>query len=304
MPIVIDKNLPAYKILSDEKIFVMHDKRANKQDIRPIEIAIVNLMPTKIETETQLMRLLGNSPLQVNITLIKMNSYQSKNTSKTHLDQFYKGLDELQDRCFDGMIITGAPVEQFEYTDVAYWEELEKVMDYADKKVTSTIFICWGAQAALHYYYGIEKIKLDKKLFGIYKYRSSSGTRDMLLKGLDDEFDIPMSRHTDVDWDAVKQCPHIKILAQNENGPSIIKSKDKKIFLLGHSEYDVMTLDGEYRRDLEKGIAIDKPVNYYIEGTNKVNCSWRSTANLLFYNWLNYYVYQITPYEIEKVKSK
>lgn len=302
MPIVIDKNLPAYKILSDEKIFVMHDRRANKQDIRPIEIAIVNLMPTKIETETQLMRLLGNSPLQVNITLLKMDSYQSKNTAQTHLNQFYKTLDEIQERCFDGMIITGAPVEQFEYSDVAYWDELKKVMDYADRKVTSTIFICWGAQAALHYYYGIEKVKLDKKLFGIYKYKSS-GAKDMLLKGLDDEFAIPMSRHTDVDLEAVKNCQNIKILAQNEYGASIMKSKDKKIFLLGHSEYDEFTLDKEYKRDLEKGFDIEKPVNYYIENTNKISCTWRSTANLLFYNWLNYYVYQITPYEIEKVKK-
>ncbi len=304
MPIIIPKALPAFSILQDENVFVMPKVRAETQDIRPIEIAIVNLMPTKIETETQLMRLLGNSSLQVNVTLVKMGSYESKNTSAEHLDKFYQTFDEIKDKKFDGMIITGAPVETLLFEEVMYWQELTRIMDYADSNVTSTIFICWGAQAGLNYYYGINKPLLPKKMFGIYANKAVA-KYDKLLKGMDDTFYIPMSRHSTVDEDAIRANENLQVLAESkEGGISIVKSvDDKKFFFMGHSEYDRDTLKTEYLRDLAKGDKIDPPINYFVNGDiDHINVNWRSTANLLYYNWLNYYVYQVTPYDIVKKK--
>lgn len=304
MPIVIPKALPAFDVLTNENIFVMPKARAMSQDIRPIEIAIVNLMPTKIETETQLMRLLGNSSLQVNVTLIRMGSYESKNTSAEHLEKFYKTFEDIKDRKLDGMIITGAPVETLEYEEVQYWSELTKIMDYADKNVTSTIFICWGAQAGLHYHFGIDKLLLPKKKFGIFANHAVT-EHDMLLKGMDDVFYIPMSRHTHIDESSVRASKDLVVLAESQDaGISIIKSADdRKFFFIGHSEYDRDTLKSEYLRDLNKGEKIDPPENYFVDGDiDKISVKWRSTANLLYYNWLNYYVYQVTPYDIEAIK--
>ncbi len=298
MPIVIPKSLPAHDILSEENIFVMSHARASEQDIRPIEIAIVNLMPTKVDTETQLMRLLGNSPLQVNVTLVNTDSYVSKNTPPEHMRKFYRTFAEIRNRHFDGMIITGAPVETLPFEDVAYWRELQGIMDYADKYITSTLFICWGAQAALYHYYGIDKTVLPKKLFGVYRVRALDGN-EPLLRGMNDIMHIPMSRHTTVDEDAVYAHDDLKVLAAgDECGISIIKSKDnKKFFFTGHSEYDRYTLRKEYLRDLDKGLEIAPPLHYFIDGdTDRVNMKWRSTATLLFSNWLNY-VYQVTPFD-------
>ena len=300
MPIVIPKALPAYKILSEENIFVMGDVRAETQDIRPIELAIVNLMPTKIETETQLLRLVSNSPLQVKVTLLKTDSYTPTHVSNNHLTRFYKTFDEIKEKRFDGLIITGAPVETLEFEEVKYWKELIDIMDWAERAVTSTLFICWGAQAGLYYHYGIKKYLLPKKLFGIYE-NNAVAPYDPLLKGMDDVFKIPMSRHTEIDQKAVLNHPDLAVLACGKDcGISIIKSRDdKKIFLTGHSEYDRDTLHKEYHRDLDKGEPIEAPVNYYTERGDAVNMSWKSAANLIFYNWLNYYVYQVTPYDIE-----
>jgi homoserine O-succinyltransferase len=302
MPIVIPEAIPAYKILENENIFVMAKKRAESQDIRPLEIAIVNLMPTKIETETQLMRLLSNSPLQINVTLIRTESYKSVNTSADHMERFYKTFSEIQHRMFDGMIITGAPVETLPFEEVLYWEELKKIMDYAEKKVTSTIYICWGAQAALYHYYGINKKLRQSKLFGVYK-NVATVAYEPLLKGLNDTFSIPHSRHTAVDEDAVRACEALTVIAEGKDcGLSIVRTKDAaRFFFFGHSEYDRETLKNEYLRDLNKGLPINPPENYFIDGDiSRINMSWNSTGNLLFYNWLNYYVYQITPYVLEE----
>lgn len=301
MPIVIPKDIPAFSVLKKENIFVMPKKRAESQDIRPIEIAVVNLMPTKVETETQLLRLLANTPLQVNLTLIKTATYKSTNTSENHMERFYKTFDEIRDTRFDGMIVTGAPVENLDFREVAYWEELKAIFDYADSMVTSTIYICWGAQAAMYHYYGIEKKPLGKKLFGVFKNRASVKF-EPLLKGLNDTFSIPHSRYTEIDADAVKADKKLRILAEGErSGISIVKSRDdRKFFFFGHSEYDRETLKNEYLRDKEKGIKIDPPENYFIDGDiNRIDMSWNSTGNLLFYNWLNHYVYQVTPYNLE-----
>jgi homoserine O-succinyltransferase len=302
MPIIIPKDIPAYNVLRNENIFVMTQKRAIRQDIRAIEIAILNLMPTKIATENQLIRLLSNSPLQVNITLLSTVTYQSKNISKAHLEKFYKSFDDVSDRKFDGMIITGAPVETLSFEEVDYWEELTRILEYAKKNVTSTLFICWGAQAALKHYYGIGKNTLSKKLFGVYE-QVSNCPFDPLLKGLDDVFYIPHSRHTASDEQAIRQCKELIVLAESEKtGPAILKSvNDKQIYFFGHSEYDKDTLLYEYERDLNKGLNIDMPYNYFVDTeTYKINVNWRSTANILFSNWLNYYVYQVTPYDLEK----
>ena len=301
MPIVIPKDIPAFSVLKKENIFVMPKKRAESQDIRPIEIAVVNLMPTKVETETQLLRLLANTPLQVNLTLIKTATYKSTNTSENHMERFYKTFDEIRGTRFDGMIVTGAPVENLDFREVAYWEELKAIFDYADSMVTSTIYICWGAQAAMYHYYGIEKKPLGKKLFGVFKNRASVKF-EPLLKGLNDTFSIPHSRYTEIDADAVKADKKLRILAEGErSGISIVKSRDdRKFFFFGHSEYDRETLKNEYLRDKEKGIKIDPPENYFIDGDiNRIDMSWNSTGNLLFYNWLNHYVYQVTPYNLE-----
>lgn len=300
MPIIIPKGLPAYKSLSDEKIFVMDEARAVGQDIRPIEIAILNLMPTKETTETQLIRLLSNSPLQINVTLIKTDSYEPTHVSIGHMIRFYKSLDEIKKMKFDGMIVTGAPVETIPFEEVKYWKELEQIFDFADKNVTSTIYICWGAQAALYHKFKIAKQVLPDKLFGVYPAHAVVAN-DMLLKGMDDTFYIPTSRHTCIDEIALKNAPKIKVLAESdEAGVMIAKTVDNKsFFFTGHSEYDRFTLLNEYVRDLEKGLPIQKPVNYFAgDSLEKVDMKWRSTANLLFYNWLNYYVYQVTPFNL------
>ncbi len=300
MPIVIPRGLPAFENLQSEKIFVMDKKRAVGQDIRPIEIAILNLMPTKETTETQLIRLLSNSPLQINVTLIKTDTYVPTHVTDDHMNRFYKSLDEIKKMKFDGMIVTGAPVETLPFEEVKYWHELEQIIDFADKNVTSTIYICWGAQAALYHKFGIGKHMLDKKLFGIFPTHAVV-KNDMLLKGMDDTFYIPSSRHTSVDEIALRENPDIKILAEGEeSGVAIAKTLDNKsFFFTGHSEYDRYTLRNEYLRDLEKGLPIERPKNYFAtDDIDKVDMKWRSTANLLFYNWLNYYVYQVTPYHL------
>ena len=299
MPIVLPKDIPAYSALLQENIFVMNDERAFTQDIRPLEIAILNLMPTKVETETQFMRLLSNSPLQVNVTLVYTESYKSKNTAAAHLERFYKKFDDIKDKHFDGMIITGAPVETMPFEEVAYWEELKKLFDFADKNVTSTIYICWGAQAALYYHYGIDKHLLPTKLFGIFPHKKNLEQHDPLLKGIDDVFYIPHSRHTTVDIEEVKRCKELIVLSESEaTGLSIAKSKDnKKIFLTGHMEYDRNTLKAEYERDVAKGLPIAPPVNYFTDAScTDVRVTWTSAANLFYTNWLNYYVYQVTPF--------
>lgn len=300
MPIVIPRGLPAFESLQSEKIFVMDNKRAVGQDIRPIEIAILNLMPTKETTETQLMRLLSNSPLQINVTLIKTDTYAPTHVADDHMTRFYKSLDEIKKMKFDGMIVTGAPVETLPFEEVKYWHELEQIIDFADKNVTSTIYICWGAQAALYHKFGINKHILDKKLFGIFPTHAVV-KNDMLLKGMDDTFYIPSSRHTAIDETALRENPNIKILAEgDETGVAIAKTLDNKsFFFTGHSEYDRYTLRNEYLRDLEKGLSIERPKNYFAnDDVDKVDMKWRSPANLLFYNWLNYYVYQVTPYHL------
>ena len=300
MPIVIPKDMPAYSKLTEENIFVMNDERAFSQDIRPLEIAILNLMPTKVETETQFMRLLSNSPLQVNITLINTKTYKSKNTSSEYLEKFYKNFDDLKDKHFDGMIITGAPVETMPFEDVMYWDELKNIFDFADKNVTSTIYICWGAQAALYYHYGIKKSETDKKIFGVFPHKKAIDYSDPIFKGFDDIFFMPHSRHTTVSTDAVEHINDLIVLSKTDyTGVSIIKSKDnKKIFVTGHMEYDRDTLKTEYDRDVSKGLPIDKPYNYFIDDScQNVNFCWSSTANLFYTNWLNYYVYQVTPFK-------
>jgi len=304
MPIIVPKDIPASKILQSENIFVMNDKRAMRQDIRPLEIAILNLMPTKIVTETQLMRLLSNSPLQINITLISTETYVGKNTPLEHLQRFYKSFSDVKDKKFDGLIVTGAPVEDIDFEEVKYWDELKKVFDFASTNVTSTIFICWGAQAALHYYYGIQKYPLAKKLFGIYKHKKLV-SYERLLKGTDDRFYMPHSRHTTVKEEDIKKCKDLVLIASSkEAGASIARSKDNKfIFIMGHAEYDRDTLEKEYKRDLDKGLPIDPPENYYVEGNKgEIKMCWTSTANLIYMNWLNHYVYQLTPYDIDDIK--
>ncbi|MBP3494994.1 MAG: homoserine O-succinyltransferase [Clostridia bacterium] len=306
MPIIIPKDIPAYSTLLSENIFVMNHERAMTQDIRPIEIAILNLMPTKIETETQLIRLLSNSPLQIKVTLIGTETYVGKNTSLGHLQRFYKTFSEIKDTHFDGMIITGAPVEMMDFSEVKYWKELTEILDYASKNVQSTIFICWGAQAALHYYYGLNKHVLDKKLFGIFKHQKYVQF-DPLLKGTDEEFYMPHSRHTTVHADDIRGVEDLLLLAgSDEVGASIARSRDgRRIFLMGHMEYDRDTLKREYLRDIEKGLDIEEPKNYFRDKEKtKIVPNWYSVANLIYSNWLNYYVYQMTPYDIKGITQR
>ncbi len=305
MPIVIDKDIPAYKILTEEKIFVMDKTRAKLQDIRPIEIAILNLMPTKETTETQFMRLLSNSPLQVNVTLVQTSTYKATHVDKSHLDRFYKTFDEIKHNKFDGMIITGAPVENMPFEKVAYWKELEEILDWTTKNVTSTLFICWGAQAALHYFYGIKKHPLKEKCFGIFAHqRVRDGIAEPLMRGISDEFHMPHSRHTIIYAKDILHVNSLKILAYSKKaGASVIKSVDnRQVFVTGHMEYDRDTLKKEYERDKSAGLDIKPPVNYFTDGSyTDVKMNWSSTANLFYINWLNYYVYQVTPYDINEV---
>ena len=307
MPIVIDKDLPAYKILTGERLFVMDNERAFNQQIRPIEIAILNLMPNKETTETQLMRLLSNSPLQVNITLLNTSSYSATHTEKGHLERFYKTFTEVESKKFDGMIITGAPVENLPFQKVAYWKELVDIFEWTKSNVTSTLFICWGAQAALYHFYGIKKHALKDKCFGIFAHqRIRDGVPEPLMRGISDEFHMPHSRHSIIYAKDIMHVNDLKILAYSKRaGASIIKSVDnRRVFVTGHMEYDRYTLKNEYERDLEKGLAIKPPVNYFTDnGMTEVKMNWTSTANLFYINWLNYYVYQVTPYDINEIEA-
>lgn len=300
MPIVIPKEIPAFETLEAENIFVMNNERAVSQDIRPIEIAILNLMPTKIETETQLLRSLANSPLQINVTFITTETYIPKNIEKSHLDKFYTCFSDIKHKKFDGMIITGAPVEKLDFCDVEYWEELKQIMDFSNTNVTSSIYICWGAQAALNHFYKIKKHLLPKKVFGVFEHKKMVKF-ESLLNGIDDVFYVPHSRHTKILNEDIKACKEIIGLCESkEAGISIIKSIDnKKVFITGHLEYDKYTLKDEYERDLKNKQQINEPVNYFKNG--KVVVKWRSTANILFTNWLNYYVYQATPYSLDDI---
>ncbi|EDS78674.1 homoserine O-succinyltransferase [Clostridium botulinum C str. Eklund] len=300
MPIIIPENLPASNTLTGENIFVMHEARALSQDIRPLKILILNLMPQKIQTETQLLRLLGNTPLQVDVRLLHIESHESKNTSKEHMLRFYETFNDVKNEKFDGMIITGAPVETLEYEEVDYWKELKKIMNFSVTNVTSTLHICWGAQAGLYHHYGIPKHILKKKMFGVFKHTlNKDGVQ--LLRGFDNEFYVPHSRHTEVLREDVLKIPELKILSESEeSGLYIVATKEaKQIFVMGHSEYDPDSLKWEYDRDIGKGMDIEVPRNYYPDDdpTKEPIVRWRSHANLLFSNWLNYYVYQETPYE-------
>lgn len=300
MPIRIDDDLPVKKILEDENIFVMGTRRAVGQEIRPLNILILNLMPLKEETELQLMRSLSNTPLQVNITLLRTMTYQSKNVTKGHLDRFYEDFSSVRNKKWDGFIITGAPVEKYEFEDVDYWDELREIMDWSENNVTSTMHICWGAQAGLYYRYGVRKYDLPKKLSGIYEHHTFH-RKTPLVRGFDDSFFVPHSRYTGVSKEDIVNNPHLDIVAESEEaGPYlIIGDGGKNIFVTGHPEYDVLTLDKEYKRDKKKGLNPDIPVNYYPDDdpTRKPVKSWRCHANTLYANWLNYYVYQITPYD-------
>ena len=304
MPIKVPNGLPAVKTLKDENIFVMTHKRAVKQDIRPLKILLLNLMPKKIETETQFARLLGNTPRQVEMEMMYTTSHKSKNTSEEHLLAFYKTFDEIKDNKYDGMIITGAPVENMEFEEVEYWDELCEIMEWSKSHVTSTFHICWGAQAGLYYHYGIQKHPLPKKCFGVYPHKVDY-KKSILFRGFDETFMVPQSRHTTVYAEDIKKVKGLKILASSkETGVyAVSTSKGKQIFVTGHSEYDKDTLKNEYLRDKEKGLEIDIPKNYFPndDPTKEPIVSWRAHANLLFSNWLNYFVYQTTPYDIETI---
>ena len=301
MPIRIPNNLPATGVLKQENIFVMTETRAITQDIRPLEIVLLNLMPTKIATETQLTRLLGNTPLQVHLELMHMSSHKSKNTSQEHLLSFYKTFDELKHRKFDGMVITGAPVEKMQFEDVDYWEELCEIMEWSKTNVHSTFHICWGAQAGLYYHYGIPKYDLDEKLFGVFEHRMDY-RRSILLRGFDDQFWVPHSRHTTVKREDIEAMPGLKILASSEDAGvyAVMNKEGRQIFITGHSEYDPDTLLKEYLRDKNAGLPIHVPENYFPDDDDSRYpiVRWRGHANLLFSNWLNYFVYQTTPYDI------
>ena len=306
MPIRIPNDLPAADVLEQENIFVMNQNRAGSQDIRPLEIVLLNLMPTKVVTETQLSRLLGNTPLQVNLSLMHTTSHRSKNTPQDHLLSFYKDFGDLKHRKFDGMVITGAPVEQLPFEEVDYWQELCQIMEWSKTNVHSTLHICWGAQAGLYYHYGIPKHDLDKKLFGVFPHQADY-KRAILLRGFDDTFYAPHSRHTTVLREDIEKCPELRILASSrEAGVYAVMTKHgKQIFVMGHGEYDPDTLDREYRRDKALGLPIAVPANYYPDDddTREPLVTWRGHANLLFSNWLNYFVYQTTPYDIMTVGS-
>jgi homoserine O-succinyltransferase len=301
MPIKIPDSLPAKEILSGENIFVMDESQAFHQDIRPLRIAILNLMPTKETTETQLLRLIGNSPLQVDVVLLHPSSHTSKNTSADHLKSFYTTFDEISDRRFDGLIVTGAPVEQLEFEDVNYWEELKVIFEWSKTNVTSTMHICWAAQAGLYHHFGVRKVSLPDKCFGVFPH-TLSHNNIKLLRGFDEVFHVPHSRHTDVSREDIESNPELQILAESEEaGVYLVSTHDgKQIFVTGHSEYDPFSLKWEYDRDIAKGMDIEIPKHYYPKDdpTRTPPAVWRAHANLLFANWLNYYVYQETPYDI------
>ena len=305
MPIKIPNGLPARETLESENIFVMPETRARTQNIRPLRIALLNLMPTKIVTETQLSRLLGNTPLQVELELVQVSSHKSKNTSQEHMLAFYKTFADIEDQFFDGMIITGAPVEQMPFEQVEYWDELCEIMEWSKTHVHSTFHICWGAQAGLYYHYGIQKYPLEKKLFGIFPHVVERKS-NMLFRGSDDVFMVPHSRHTTVRREDVEKVPALKILSTSpEAGIYALSTESgRQIFITGHSEYDARTLEQEYLRDKAKGLPIAVPKNYYPDDddTQPPRVTWRSCANLLYSNWLNYFVYQTTPYDLGELK--
>ena len=307
MPIRIPNNLPATKTLTDENIFVMTETRAVSQDIRPLEIVVLNLMPTKIETETQLSRLLGNTPLQVSLEFIHTRSHEAKNVSKDHLFQFYKTFDQICRRNFDGLVITGAPVEQMPFEEVEYWKELCEIMEWSKTHTNSTFHICWGAQAGLYYHYGIPKYPLEEKLFGVFPHRVER-TSNMLMRGFDDEFMVPHSRHTTLRREDLERCPALKILASSEQAGvyAIATEGGRQVFITGHSEYDADTLRREYLRDKNAGLPIHVPENYFPNDDDSLppRVTWRGHANLIYQNWLNYFVYQTTPYDLSQLDSK
>jgi homoserine O-succinyltransferase len=304
MPIRIPNDLPAAETLLQENIFVMDQNRALRQDIRPLEIVLLNLMPTKIATETQLSRLLGNTPLQVNLELMHTSTHVSKNTPQEHLLSFYKSFDELKHRKFDGMVITGAPVEMMPFEEVDYWPELCEIMEWSKHNVHSTFHICWGAQAGLYYHYGIDKKVMHKKMFGVFEHKADY-KRSILLRGFDDTFWVPHSRHTTVERADIEKVPQLRILASSEEAGiyAVATKGGRQIFVTGHSEYDPETLEKEYLRDKNLGLPIDVPKNYYPndDDTQPPLVRWRGHANLLFSNWLNYFVYQTTPYDIMSI---
>ncbi len=301
MPIKIQNDLPAREILERENIFVMDEYRAMHQDIRPLQVLILNIMPVKQDTELHLLRMLANTPLQVDITFLNMKSHISLNTSPNHLDRFYTTFDEIRHKNYDGLLITGAPVEDMTFEEVDYWEEMCEIMDWAETHVTSTLHICWGAQAGFYHYYGINKKALPEKLFGVYPHRVSN-RKTPLVRGFDDVFYAPHSRHTETPAEAIHACSEVTVLAEGEEaGVFLAIAEDgKKIFVNGHPEYDRYTLHNEYYRDLNKGLPIHVPYNYYPndDPTEKPLLQWRSHSNNLYTNWLNYYVYQVTPYEL------
>jgi homoserine O-succinyltransferase len=306
MPIKIPNELPAVRVLEEENIFVMTETRAITQDIRPLRILLLNLMPTKIDTETQLSRLLSNTPLQVELYLMHTATHKSQNVAQEHLTSFYQTFSEYRDKYFDGMVITGAPVEKLEFEDVDYWGELCEIMEWSKTHVHSTFHICWGAQAGLYYHYGVKKYPLDKKLFGVFAHKADY-QRSILLRGFDDSFNVPHSRHTTVRREDIEKIPELKILASSdEAGVYAVSSKNgRQIFITGHSEYDPKTLEKEYLRDKNAGFEIDVPKNYYPndDDTCEPMVTWRSHANLLYSNWLNYFVYQTTPYDIQNMSN-
>lgn len=306
MPIKIPKDLPAYEVLSNENIFIMNNERAITQDIRPLKIGILNLMPIKIQAENQLLRYLSNTPLQVEVTLIQTKSYRSSHTPIEHLEKFYRYIDDVKKQKFDGLIITGAPVEKLEFEEVEYWNELKEIMEWTKTNVFSTVHICWGAQAALYHHYNVPKYTLDKKLFGVYKHRNNI-CNDSLTRGLNDVFYAPHSRHTSILREQIEKVDELEILSESdEAGLFIVANKDRRqIFITGHLEYDRDTLKGEYLRDLSKGLDIEVP-KYYFENDDANTIplvKWRESANIVFGNWLNYCVYQNTPYNIEEIKE-
>ena len=301
MPIKVQSNLPAKKVLEDENIFIMDENRAISQDIRPLKIAILNLMPLKEATEVQLLRSLSNTPLQVDVTFLTTASYVGTNTAASHLDKFYQTYEDVKGEKFDGLIITGAPVEQMEFEEVNYWDELTNIMDWSKKNVTSTLHICWGAQAGLYYHYGIQKVSLSEKVSGVFKHQVRH-RENPLVRGFDDFFWAPHSRHTEVPIEKIREQKDLTILAESsEVGAFLVVSEDgRQIFVMGHPEYDRLTLDTEYKRDTEKGISVPVPKNYYPDDDPSQSPAllWRSHANLIYTNWLNYFVYQVTPYDL------
>ena len=307
MPLNLPDKLPAINLLKEENIFVIDNSRANAQDIRPLKIVVLNLMPLKITTETDLIRLLSNSPLQIEVSFMKLKSHTSKNTPIEHMKAFYRDFASMREERFDGMIITGAPVEHLEFEDVNYWSEITEIFDWTRTHVMSTMYICWAAQAGLYYHYGIPKYPLEKKMFGIFDHHVTEGFSHLpIFRGFDDVFYVPHSRHTEVRREDIDKCKDLQVVSESdESGVHIVMARGgREIFVTGHSEYSPYTLDGEYRRDLGKGLPIDMPKNYYRNDDPEQGplVRWRSTANLLFSNWLNYYVYQETPYDINQIR--